>query len=66
MAIPHRGLAGEDMSLALKREENLGMQSSDTSEEEMRESGRTFPPPPNMKIFEEKMFTQVATQKNYL
>ena len=40
------GLGREDKSLALKREENLDMQSSDTSEEEMRESGRTFYPPP--------------------
>ena len=42
MTIPHQGLAEEDKSLALKREVNLDMQSSDNSAEEISESGRAF------------------------
>ena len=41
MTIPHQGLAEEDKSLALTREVNLDMQSSDNSAE-MSESGRAF------------------------
>ena len=42
MTIPHQGLAEEDKSLALTRDVNLDMQSSDSSAEEMSESGRAF------------------------
>ena len=42
MTIPHQGLAEEDKSLALTREVDLDMQSSDNSAEEMSESGRAF------------------------
>ena len=42
MTIPHQGLAEEDQSLALTREVNLDTQSSDSSAEEMSESGRSL------------------------
>ena len=41
MTITHQGLAEEVYSLALTREVNLDTQSSESTAEEMRESGRT-------------------------
>ena len=40
MTIPHQGLTEEDKFLALTREVNLDTQSSKSSAQEMRESGR--------------------------
>ena len=42
MTIRHQGLAEEDWPLALTREVNLDTQSSDSSAEEIRESGNSF------------------------
>ena len=53
MTIPHLGLAEEDKSLALTREVNLDMQSSDNSAEEMGESWRAFQ---SMIVWGKKLF----------